>query len=46
MMKLQLSLIMLAALAIAEDEETTEAPAEPEKPSVWNNWLGNPVGEG
>ena len=49
-MKLQLSLIMIAALALADDGEPTVVPApapEPEaevqKPSVWNNWNGDPT---
>ena len=46
MMKLQLSLIMMAALAFADDGEPTvvEAP-EPvvQTPSVWNNWNGDPM---
>ena len=46
MMKLQLSLIMMATLALADDGEPTvvEAP-EPvvQTPSVWNNWNGDPT---
>ena len=45
-MKLQLSLIMMAALAFADDgEPAPEAEPAPkvQKPSVWNNWNGDPM---
>ena len=43
MVKLQLTLIMLSALAVADNHEETQAEEAPtEEPSVWNNWNGNP----
>ena len=43
MVKLQLTLMLLSALAIADNHEAA-APevVTVEAPSVWNNWNGSP----
>ena len=44
-MKLQVSLIMMAALATALDEVEIKVLTDaetPQAPSVWNNWNGKP----